>query len=111
MPLGLSEGSPQPRPRRNRYRSSMYRVGLTIIGIGLAAALLVGMRRDLAVAQRSALPSGAISTPTASEDLTRQLAGLLHPVRELGLVELVVLVDVEVAHVLLLGLARRDRAQ
>jgi len=30
-------------PGRNRYRSSMYRVGLTMIGIGLAAALLVGI--------------------------------------------------------------------
>ncbi len=28
---------------RNRYRSSMYRVGLAMIGIGLAAALLVGI--------------------------------------------------------------------
>ena len=35
----------------------------------------------------------------------------VHPVRELRLVELVVLVDVEVAHVLLLGLAGRDRTQ
>ena len=49
--------------------------------------------------------------PTTSEDLTRQLAGLLHPGGELGLVELVVLVDVEVAHVLVLGLAGRDRTQ
>ena len=36
-------------------------------------------------------------------------ARLLHPSGELGFVELVVLVDVEVAHVLLLGLRRAGR--
>ena len=40
-----------------------------------------------------------------------QPAGLLHPGGELRLVELVVLVDVEVAHVLVLGLAGRDGTQ
>jgi hypothetical protein len=30
-------------PDRNRYRSSMYRLGLVFIGVGLAAALLVGI--------------------------------------------------------------------
>ena len=30
-------------PARNRYRSSMYHVGLVMIGIGLAAALLAGI--------------------------------------------------------------------
>src|SRR5262249_31411786 len=41
----------------------------------------------------------------------RQLAGLLHPSGELSLVELFVLVDVEVADVLVLGLTRWDRTQ
>jgi hypothetical protein len=36
---GLRNRDPAPR----RYRSSMYRVGLAIIGIGLLAAVLVGM--------------------------------------------------------------------
>src|SRR3954468_11316405 len=40
-----------------------------------------------------------------------QRAGLLHPVRELSLVELLVLVDVEIAHVVVLGLAGRERTQ
>src|SRR5690606_2395198 len=39
--------------------------------------------------------------------LARQLACLLHPVLELLFVEIVVLVDVEVAHVFVLRLARR----
>jgi hypothetical protein len=30
-------------PHRNRYRSSMYRLGLVFIGVGLAAALFVGI--------------------------------------------------------------------
>jgi hypothetical protein len=45
------------------------------------------------------------TVPIASEGFTRQLAGLLHPGGELSFVELVVLVDVEVAHFLVLGLA------
>jgi hypothetical protein len=40
-----------------------------------------------------------------------QLAGLLHPSDELSCVELVILVDVKVAHFFLLGLAGRDRTQ
>ena len=36
---------------------------------------------------------------------------MLHPGVELGFVERLVLVDVEIAHVLLLGLPGRDRAQ
>src|SRR6476660_5886712 len=40
-----------------------------------------------------------------------QLAGLLDPGGKLSFVELVALMDVEVAHVLLLGLAGWDRAQ
>ena len=40
-----------------------------------------------------------------------QPAGLLHPGGELSFVDLVVLVDVEVAHVLLLGRAGRNRTQ
>src|SRR5438874_13710130 len=40
-----------------------------------------------------------------------QLAGLLHPTGELSFVELVVLMDVEVARVLALGLAGGDRTQ
>src|SRR5438132_2862839 len=39
-----------------------------------------------------------------SHSFAGQLAGLLHPSGELSFVELVVLVDVEVAHFLLLGL-------
>ena len=38
-----------------------------------------------------------------------QLARLPHPGSELSFVELVVLADVEVAHVLVLGSPRRDR--
>ena len=40
-----------------------------------------------------------------------QLAGLLHPSGDLSFVELVVLVDVKIAHFFLLGLAGRDRTQ
>ena len=47
----------------------------------------------------------------AEINLSRQLAGLLHPIGELGFVEFVVLVDVEVAHFLLLGLDGRDGTQ
>src|SRR5690606_14631318 len=43
--------------------------------------------------------------------LARQAAGLLHPVEELRLVEGPVLVDVEVAHLGVLGLAGRHRLQ
>ncbi len=46
-----------------------------------------------------------------SHSFAGQLAGLLHPSGELSFVELVVLVDVEVAHVLLLGRAGGDRTQ
>src|SRR5438874_3583300 len=46
-----------------------------------------------------------------SHSFAGQLAGLLHPSGELCFVELVVLVDVEVAHFLLLGLAGGDRTQ
>jgi hypothetical protein len=42
---------------------------------------------------------------------SRQSAALLHPTGELSFVEFVVLVDVEVARVLALGLAGRDRTQ
>src|SRR6266566_2458484 len=40
-----------------------------------------------------------------------QFAGLLHPSGELSFIELVVLVDVQVARVLALGLAGGDRTQ
>jgi hypothetical protein len=36
---------------------------------------------------------------------------LLYPINELSFIELVVLVDVEIPHVLVLGLARRERTQ
>ncbi len=50
--------------------------------------------------------------PTSrSHAFAGQLAGLLHPGRELSFVELVVLVDVEVAHLLVLGRAGRERTQ
>jgi hypothetical protein len=53
---------------------------------------------------------GARNAPSAprtgrSHSFAGQLAGLLHPSGELSFVELVDLVDVEVAHFLLLGLA------
>src|SRR5262249_13031580 len=47
----------------------------------------------------------------AHSSFAGQLAGLLHPSGELSLVELVVLVDVQIAHLLVLGLAGRDRTQ
>ena len=46
-----------------------------------------------------------------SHSFAGQLAGLLHPSGELSFVERVVLVDVEVAHVLLLGFAGREGTQ
>jgi hypothetical protein len=46
-----------------------------------------------------------------SHSFAGQLAGLLHPSGELSFVELVVLMDVEVARVLALGLAAGDRTQ
>jgi hypothetical protein len=47
----------------------------------------------------------------SSQSVALQLAGLLYPSCELGFIKLVVLVDVEVAHVFLLGLAARHRLQ
>src|SRR3984957_17164426 len=46
-----------------------------------------------------------------SQSFAGQLVGLLHPSGELSFVELVVLVDVEVAHFLLLGLDGGNRRQ
>src|SRR5262245_19164260 len=46
-----------------------------------------------------------------SQAFTGHLAGLLHPIGELRFVELIVLVDIEVAHFLLFGLAWRERTQ
>src|SRR5438093_13758910 len=46
-----------------------------------------------------------------SHSFAGQLAGLLHPSGELSFVELVVLVDVEVTHFPLLGLAGGDGTQ
>ena len=46
-------------------------------------------------------------TGRCSHSFAEQLAGLLHPNGELSFVERIVLVDVEVAHFLLLGLAGR----
>src|SRR5205809_3464485 len=54
-------------------------------------------------------PSGLQAS--RSHSFAGQLAGLLHPSGELSFVELVVLMDVEVARVLALGLAGRDRTQ
>jgi hypothetical protein len=50
-------------------------------------------------------------TTQKSQSFPRQFAGLFYPGGELGFVELVVLVDVEVAHFLLPGLAGRDGTQ
>src|SRR5262245_48603493 len=57
--------------------------------------------------------NGTTSTSYArrSHPFAGQLAGLLDPSGDLGFVERVVLADVEVAHVLLLGLAGRERMQ
>ena len=44
-----------------------------------------------------------------SRSFAGQLAGLLHPIGELGFIERVVFVDVEVAHFLLLGFAGGER--
>src|SRR5260370_14638365 len=46
-----------------------------------------------------------------SKSFAGQLAGLFHPSGELSFVDLVVLMDVEVARVLALGLAGGDRTQ
>jgi hypothetical protein len=51
-----------------------------------------------------------VQEKSLGDDSTGRLA-LLHPGRKLRLVELVVLVDVEVAHVLVLGFAGRDGTQ
>jgi len=52
------------------------------------------------------------ATPTGGSHLfAGQLAGFLHPSGDLSFVELVVLVDVRIAHFFLLGLAGRDRTQ
>ena len=53
----------------------------------------------------------AIQQFDRSHFLPRQPAGLLHPGGELRFIKLVVFVDVEVAHFLLLGLAGREGAQ
>src|SRR5262245_53526152 len=47
---------------------------------------------------------------TSSQSLAWQFTGLLHPVGKLGFVELA-LMDVEIAHVVVFGLAGRDRSQ
>lgn len=50
-------------------------------------------------------------TAYCSELFAAQLAGLFHPLGELNFVERVILVDVEVAHFFMLGLAWRHGAQ
>ena len=50
-------------------------------------------------------------TTCRSHSFAGQKARLLHPSGELSFVELVVLVDVEVAHFLVLGLAGGERTQ
>lgn len=52
-----------------------------------------------------------IDNQHCSHSLAGQSAGLLHPGGELSFVELVVLMDVQVTHFLLLGFAWRDRAE
>src|SRR6266852_9061680 len=59
---------------------------------------------------RSLTPRTHLAT-SRSHSFAGQLAGLLHPSGELSFVELVVLMDVEVARVLALGLAWGDRTQ
>src|SRR6266852_8814410 len=59
---------------------------------------------------RSLTPRTHLAT-SRSHSFAGQLAGLLHPSDELSFVELVVLMDVEVARVLALGLAGGDRTQ
>src|SRR5262245_60950532 len=46
-----------------------------------------------------------------SHSFTGQLAGLLHPIDELRLAQLIVLVDIEIAHILLLGAAGGKRIE
>src|SRR5216117_3722608 len=71
------------------------------------AAAFVGLRADdLASAHATHAPRTG-----RSHSFAGQLAGLLHPSGELSFVELVVLVDVEVARVLALGLAGGDGTQ
>src|SRR5690606_40185321 len=55
--------------------------------------------------------SASLVLASGSHLLSRQLAGLLHPVRELGFVQLVVLVDVEVADLFVFLLHGRRRPQ
>ena len=64
-------------------------------------AAFVGLRAD------DLAPAHAAHAlrPGRSQSLARQLDGLLHPSGELSLVELLVLVDVEVAHFFVPGLA------
>src|SRR5207237_8020042 len=67
----------------------------------LFAAAFVGLRADdLATAHATHAPRAG-----RSHSFAGQLAGLLHPSGEWSFVELFVLVDVEIAHLLLLGLA------
>ena len=58
------------------------------------------------IPQSSSLSRRPSSSCTGrSHSFAGQLAGLLHPIGELSFVELVVLMDVEVAHFLLFGFA------
>src|SRR3954447_11875219 len=57
------------------------------------------------------LDAGGVPRRASGLGPAGQQAGLLPPIRELSFVELLVLVDVEVPHVLLLGLPWRERTK
>jgi hypothetical protein len=57
----------------------------------------------------STTPRLTVFTRGRSHSYTGQLAGLLYPSDELSFIESVVLVDVEVAHFLVFGLAEGNR--
>jgi hypothetical protein len=70
------------------------------------------MARAVAKGERRGVSRPLFSiAPSPSHPLAGQKARLLHPGGELRFVEPVVLADVEVAHVLLPGLARREGTQ
>src|SRR5687767_13777819 len=84
--------------------------------LGVLAAPFVATLADfldvftvIAFAPGATGPAGA--TGRRSQSLAGQLTGLLHPGVELSFVEPFVLVDVKVAHLLVLGLAGWDRTQ
>src|SRR5262245_40870815 len=108
---------------------SLYLFGSACSGIGKSARNLRELRSGLRhigksqgnccslvrsrrgnIASLRLITSACEPRTSSSHSFAGQLAGLLHPGGELSFVELV-LVDVEVAHFLVLGLAGWDRMQ